>query len=175
MNYGGIGTVIGHEMGHAFDNQGSQYDGDGNLDDWWTDADRAAFVERAERLVAQYGRYSPAPQQRVDGRLTLSENIGDLTGLTIAYRAFEAATRDAPPPIVAGFTGEQRFFIAFATHWRALYRDALLTRILTSDGHPPQQYRANGPLANFEPFYQAFGVKDGDGMFLPKEERVEIW
>ena len=175
MNYGGIGTVIGHEMGHAFDNQGSQYDGDGNLDDWWTDADRAAFVERAERLVAQYGRYSPAPQQRVDGRLTLSENIGDLTGLTIAYRAFEAATRDAPPPIVAGFTGEQRFFIAFATHWRALYRDALLTRILTSDGHPPQQYRANGPLANFEPFYQAFAVKDGDGMFLPKEERVEIW
>ena len=175
MNYGGIGTVIGHEMGHAFDNQGSQYDGDGNLRDWWTDEDHARFVERTNRLVAQYGRYSPAPDQFVDGRLTLSENIGDLTGVTMAYRAFKAATHGARPPTVDGFTGDQRFFIAYATHWRALYRSALLTRILTSDGHPPQEYRANGPLANFGPFYEAFGVRAGDGMFLGRSERVSIW
>jgi len=175
MNYGGIGTVIGHEMGHAFDNQGSQYDGDGNLSDWWTEADHARFVERTERLVTQYAQYSPAPSQFVDGRLTLSENIGDLTGVTMAYRAFKTATRDAPLPTVAGFTGDQRFFISFATHWRALYRGALLTRILTSDGHPPQKYRANGPLENFGPFYEAFGVSEGDGMFLRQGDRVTIW
>jgi putative endopeptidase len=175
MNYGGIGTVIGHEMGHAFDNQGSQYDGDGNLDEWWTEEDHARFVERTERLDAQYSQYSPAPDQFVDGRLTLSENIGDLTGVTMAYRAFKTATRDAPPPTIDGFTGDQRFFISFATHWRALYRSALLTLILDSDGHPPQQYRANGPLTNFGPFYDAFGVNEGDGMFSVPEDRVAIW
>lgn len=174
MNYGGIGTVIGHEMGHAFDNQGSQYDGDGNLRDWWTDEDRANFQRRTSKLVAQYSRYSPAPGQRVDGQLTLSENIGDLTGVTMAYRAFEAQAHP-PQTSVAGFTSEQRFFISYATHWRALYRDALLTRILTSDGHAPQRYRANGPLRNFAPFYRAFGLGEGDGMFVPDEERVEIW
>lgn len=175
MNYGGIGTVIGHEMGHAFDNQGSQYDGDGNLRDWWTDEDRSSFAERTERLVEQYNRYSPAPGRFVDGRLTLSENIGDLTGLTMAYRAFKTATRNNPPPTVEGYSGEQRFFIAFATHWRALYRDELLLRILDTDGHPPQQYRANGPLANFDPFYDAFGLRETDRMFLPAGSRVSIW
>lgn len=175
LNYGGIGTVIAHEIGHAFDNQGSEYDGDGNLRDWWSESDRERFERRTERLVVQYGRYSPRPGQFVDGRLTLSENIGDLTGVTIAYRAFETETRSAERAVVDGFTPEQRFFISFASHWRAKYTDALLTRILASDGHAPQRYRANGPLRNFEPFYEAFEVSPGDGMFLPAGERVAIW
>lgn len=175
MNYGGIGTVIGHEIGHAFDNQGSEYDGDGNLNDWWTEGDHRRFVERTDRLVAQYNQYSPAPGKYVDGALTLSENIGDLTGVTMAYRAFQAATSETEVPAVAGFTGEQRFFISYAAHWRALYRDALLDRILASDGHPPQKYRANGPLVNFSPFYKAFNVTQGDGMYLPEDQRVSIW
>jgi predicted metalloendopeptidase len=173
MNFGGIGTVIGHEMGHAFDNQGSQYDGDGNLVEWWSEDDHERFLQRTDRLVEQYDRFSPAPGQFVDGELTLSENIGDLTGLTMGYRAFRSASS---PDVSAGeFTSEQRFFISYVSHWRALYSDALLSRILTGDGHAPQAYRANGPLLNFSPFYEAFSVMPGDGMFLQEEDRVSIW
>lgn len=175
MNYGGIGTVIGHEMAHGFDNQGSQYDGDGNLRRWWSAEDQRQFTERTEKLVAQYDLYSPRPDLFVDGRLTLSENIGDLTGVVMGYRAYQAVAKDSEAPVIDGFTDEQRFFISFATHWRAQYRDALLTRVLGNDGHPPQEYRANGPLVNFTPFYHAFGVSPGDGMYLPESERVELW
>jgi putative endopeptidase len=174
-NYAGIGSTIGHELGHGFDDRGSLYDGIGNLREWWTPNDRARFEERGHRLAAQYDVYEPLPGHKVSGALTESEDIGDLTGLTLAYRAFRRAHPMGQPAGSEDLAVDRRFFEAYCTHWRAKYRDQLLLRVLASNGHPPQQYRCNGPLSNFAPFDAAFDVKPGDGMFREPSERVAIW
>lgn len=174
-NYAGIGSTIGHELGHGFDDRGSLYDGIGNLREWWTPSDRARFEERAHRLAAQFDAYEPLPGHKVSGALTVSEDIGDLTGLTLAYRAFRRAHPMGHPASSEDLAVDRHFFEAFCTHWRAKYRDQLLLRILASDGHPPQQYRCNGPLSNFPPFQAAFDVKPGDAMYRVAQDMVAIW
>ncbi len=175
VNYGGIGAVIGHETGHAFDDQGRKTDGDGNLNDWWTAEDAEAFKGRAQALVDQFNAYEPLPGLRVNGQLTLGENIGDLTGLYIAFRAYKTSLGGKQAPVIDGLTGDQRFFMGFAQIWRSKSRDEAIRRQVLTDPHSPAQFRANGPLRNFGPFYEAFGVKPGDGMYLPAEERIQIW
>ncbi|MCB9950173.1 MAG: peptidase M13 [Planctomycetaceae bacterium] len=175
VNYGGIGAVIGHETGHAFDDQGRKTDGDGNLNDWWTDADATAFRERAQALVEQYNSFKPLPDLHVNGQLTLGENIGDLTGLYIAYKAYKASLNGKEAPVIDGLTGEQRFFMGYAQIWRSKYREEAIRKQVLTDPHSPAVFRGNGPLRNFGPFYEAFNVKPGDKMYLPPEERIQIW
>jgi len=175
VNYGAIGAVIGHEIGHAFDDQGRKTDGDGNLNDWWTDADAEAFKAKAEALVAQYNGFEALPELFVNGQLTLGENIGDLTGVSIGYLAYKMSLNGKEAPVIDGLTGDQRFFMGFAQIWRGKYRDEALRRLVLTNPHSPGMFRANGPLQNFTPFYETFGVKEGDGMYLPPEERVQIW
>jgi putative endopeptidase len=175
VNYGGIGTVIGHEIGHGFDDQGSKWDGAGNLANWWTSADRAEFDKRGTALVAQYDQFEPFPGFKVNGKFTLGENIGDLAGLTISYAAYRASLNGKEPPVIDGLTGDQRFFIGFAQVWRCKYRDEDLKHRLTVDPHSPAEYRANGTPRNVDGFYSAFGVKEGDKMYLPPKQRVKIW
>jgi predicted metalloendopeptidase len=175
VNYGGIGAVIGHEISHGFDDQGSRSDGDGNLRNWWTDADLREFGKRTDALVAQFGSYSPAEGVKLNGRFTLGENIGDLSGLAVAYRAYKIATRGKEVPVIDGFTGDQRFFLGWGQIWRREYRDADIRQRILTDPHSPSEFRTNGPLRNFDPFYAAFGVKQGDKMYLPPEQRVKIW
>ena len=184
VNYGGIGAVIGHEYSHGFDDSGSQYDAQGNLRDWWTEADRAEFDARGDRLVAQYDAYAPFPDANVQGRLTLGENIGDLSGLTMAYRAYRlsldadgdgSVSEDEEAPVIDGFTGDQRFFMGWAQVWRILHRDAYLRQLLQVDSHSPGEYRANGPLAHIPGFYEAFDVQPGDGLYLAPEDRIVLW
>jgi len=174
-NYAGIGSTIGHELGHGFDDRGSLYDGIGNLREWWTPNDRAQFEQRAHKLAAQFDAYEPLPGHKVSGALTESEDIGDLTGVTLAYRAFRRAHPMGHPASSEDLAVDRHFFEAFCTHWRAKYRDQLLLRILASDGHPPQQYRCNGPLSNFPPFQAAFDVKPGDAMYRSPQDMVAIW
>jgi predicted metalloendopeptidase len=169
-NLGALGAVIGHEMGHAFDDQGSHFDGDGNVREWWTRADRARFEERVRGLVEQYSRFEPLPGLRVNGALSLSENIGDLTGLSLAHATLLRLRAGSIRP-----EEERRFFSSFCVRWRANYREQLIRRIVSSDGHPPQQYRCNGPLQNFQPFYRAYRIGRGDGMYRPEAERISIW
>jgi endothelin-converting enzyme/putative endopeptidase len=175
VNYGGIGAVIGHETGHAFDDQGRKTDSDGNLHDWWTDEDAAAFKARAQALVEQYSAFKPLPDLNVNGHLTLGENIGDLTGLYIAYKAYQMSLAGKEAPVIDGLTGEQRFFMGYAQIWRSKYREEAVRRQVLTDPHSPPQFRANGPLRNFGPFYEAFGVKPGDGMYLAEGDRIQIW
>ncbi|HET8616540.1 MAG TPA: M13-type metalloendopeptidase [Actinomycetales bacterium] len=177
-NYGGIGAVIGHEIGHGFDDQGSKYDGDGNLDDWWTEEDRSAFDERTQALIAQYSALAPKdlPDGQVNGALTVGENIGDLGGVAIAYRAYVMSLGgdvDAAP-VLDDMTGAQRFFAGWAQCWRALVREAEAIRRLSVDPHSPPELRAN-VVRNLEEFYAAFDVNKGDGLWLEPEERVRIW
>ena len=174
-NYGGIGAVIGHEIGHGFDDQGSGFDGDGNLRDWWTDADRAGFKQRTAMLVKQYGAYTPLPGYSVNGELTLGENIGDNSGLAIAYKAYKLSLGGKPAPVINGLTGDQRFFMGWAQVWRVKMREQAQIVQVKTDPHSPGQYRANGTLMNQPAFYEAFGVKEGDKMYLPPKERVSIW
>ena len=177
VNYGGIGAVIGHEIGHGFDDQGSKYDGEGNMKDWWTEADRGEFDTRAEKLIAQYSEFEPAqlPGQRINGALTIGENIGDLGGLTIAHKAYQIALEGEEAPVIDDLTGDQRFFCGWAQVWRIKFRDQELTRRLATDPHSPGEFRCNGVPRNMPAFYKAFGVKAGDGMYLPEEDRVSIW
>ncbi|NHC43771.1 M13 family metallopeptidase [Motilibacter aurantiacus] len=177
VNYGAIGAVIGHEIGHGFDDQGSKYDGDGNLNDWWTDADRAAFEERTAKLIAQYDEFEPAqtPGHKVNGSLTVGENIGDLGGVTIAYKAYLLSLDGAEPPVLEGMTGHQRFFCSWAQAWRSKGRDAEVLRRLAIDPHSPGEFRCNGVVRNLEEFHAAFAVQPGDGLWLEPEERVRIW
>ena len=177
VNYGGIGAVIGHEIGHGFDDQGSKYDGEGNMKDWWTEADRSEFDTRAEKLIAQYSGFEPAqlPGQHINGALTIGENIGDLGGLTIAQKAYKIALDGKEPPVLDGLTGEQRLFYGWAQVWRIKFRDQELARRLAIDPHSPGEFRCNGIPPNMPAFYEAFGVKEGDGMYLPPEDRVSIW
>ena len=184
VNYGGIGAVIGHEFSHGFDDQGSQYDADGNLRDWWTETDRAEFEARADRLVAQYDAYAPFPDANVQGRLSLGENIGDLSGLTMAYRAYRLSldtdgdgvvSSSEEAPVIDGFTGDQRFFMGWAQVWRTLYRDEALRQQLQTGPHSPGEYRANGPLAHIPAFYDAFDVEPGDDLYLAPDDRIVLW
>jgi putative endopeptidase len=175
VNYGAIGAVIGHEIGHAFDDQGRRFDGDGNLRDWWSAYDATAFEESASTLVDQYNAFEALPDLNVNGQLTLGENIGDLTGVTIAYRAYLRSLGGAEPPVIDGFTGQQRFFLGFAQIWRVKSREEALRQLVVSNPHSPDSFRANGPLRNTPEFYEAFDVKEGDGMWLPPDERVKIW
>ena len=175
VNYGAIGGVIGHEIGHAFDDQGRKYDGDGNLNDWWTEADATAFAASAAKLVAQYEAYSPLEGLHVNGRLTLGENIGDLTGLVLGYRAYQRSLGGKEAPVIDGLTGDQRFFMGWAQVWRSKMSDELLRQIILADPHSPAEFRVVGPLRHVPEFYAAFDVQDGDGMYLPSAERVKIW
>ena len=175
VNYGGIGAVIGHEIGHGFDDQGSKWDAAGNLANWWTKADRAEFERRVAALAAQYDRFEPFPGFHVNGKFTLGENIGDLSGLTIAYAAYRASLAGREAPVIEGMTGDQRFFIGFAQVWRCKYRDDELRNRLLVDPHSPAEFRANGVPRNVDGFYSAFGVREGDKMYLPPKQRVKIW
>jgi putative endopeptidase len=175
VNYGAIGAVIGHEISHGFDDSGSQSDGDGNLRDWWTGQDRANFKAKADRLVAQYDGYSPLPGYHVNGRLTLGENIADNSGLAIAYKAYKLSLEGQTPPVLDGLTGEQRFYMGFGQVWRSKMRESQQIVQVKTDPHAPGQFRANGTLANQPGFYEAFGLKEGDRLYLKPEERVIIW
>ncbi|QEL16571.1 M13 family metallopeptidase [Limnoglobus roseus] len=177
VNYGGIGAVIGHEIGHGFDDQGAKYDGDGNLKDWWTADDKKEFQKRTRALVQQYNAFQPQqlPGQSVNGALTIGENIGDLGGLTIAHKAYTLSLKGTAAPSIDGWTGPQRFFFGWAQVWRAKYRDAALSRRLATDPHSPPEFRCNGVIRNLTEFYDAFGVKEGDKLWLPAADRVRIW
>ena len=175
VNYGAIGAVIGHEFSHGFDDQGRKSDGYGNLRDWWTERDQQEFKRRARGLVEQYAAYSPLEGMHLNGELTLGENIGDLAGLTMAYRAYRLSLNGEEPPEIDGFAGEQRFFLGYAQVWRGKYRDDELRRRLVIDPHSPAMYRANGVLSNMPEFYRAFDVKEGDDMYRPLADRVKIW
>ncbi|MGA9525471.1 MAG: M13 family metallopeptidase [Myxococcaceae bacterium] len=175
VNYGAIGGVIGHEISHGFDDQGSRSDGDGNLRNWWTDEDKKAFDARAAMLADQYGAFSPIEGMNVNGKLTLGENIGDLSGLTVAYRAWKLSLGGKKAPAIDGFTGAQRFFLGWAQVWRGLERDDYLRQMLLTDPHSPGEFRVNGVVRNMPEFYEAFGVKEGDGTWVPPATRVKIW
>jgi putative endopeptidase len=175
VNYGGIGSVIGHEISHGFDDSGRQFDGDGNLRDWWTAEDGAKFQQRATALVKQFAGYKVLDNRPLNGELTLGENIGDLSGMAVAFKAYQLSLAGQKPPVIDGFTGEQRFFLGWAQVWRRKYRDEELLKRLVTDPHSPSEFRANGPTSNIDAFYDAFGVKEGDRMFRPPHDRVKIW
>lgn len=175
VNYGGIGGVIGHEMGHGFDDQGAKSDALGILRTWWSDADIAAFKTRTDSLAAQYDGFEPLPGIKVNGRLTLGENIGDLGGLTVAHKAYELSLNGQPAPIIDGITGDQRFFYGWAQVWRTVYRDQALRNQILTDPHSPGMFRVNGVVRNIDAWYAAFDVKPGDALYLPPEQRVRIW
>jgi putative endopeptidase len=175
VNYGGIGAVIGHEIGHGFDDQGSKWDGTGNLVVWWTAEDRKEFDKRGAALAAQYDACEPFPGFKVNGRFTLGENIGDLAGLSIAYRAYRLSLGAQEAPVIDGFTGDQRFFIGWAQVWRRKHREADLKNRLITDPHSPAEYRVNGIVRNVPAFYEAFGVTERDKLYLAPERRVTIW
>lgn len=177
VNYGGIGAVIGHEIGHGFDDQGSQFDGAGTLRNWWTDEDRQAFEKLTAQLVAQFDDLSPyaAPGHNVNGRLTLGENIGDLAGLAIAYKAYLISLDGQEPEVLDGLTGHQRFFASWAAGWRQVIRSEEAIRRLATDPHSPNEFRTNAIAKNLDAFHDAFSVREQDGMWMPPEERVSIW
>ncbi len=175
VNYGGIGAIIGHEISHGFDDSGRQFDGNGNLRDWWTAEDAAKFRQRAGLLVAQFAGYKVLDNRPINGELTLGENIGDLSGLAVAFKAYKLSLAGRAAPEIDGFTGDQRFFLGWAQGWRRKYRDEELLKRLSTDPHSPSEFRTNGPTSNIDAFYEAFGVKPGDGMYLPPERRVKLW
>ncbi len=176
-NYGGIGAVIGHEIGHGFDDQGSKYDGDGNMVDWWIDSDREAFEKLAGQLIEQFDALSPAatPDIHVNGAFTVGENIGDLSGLEIAYKAYKLALKGASAPVIDGLTGDQRFFLSWAQAWRGKNRPEEIRRRIATDPHSPDEFRCNQIVRNLAPFYEAFEVTESDAMWLAPSERVRIW
>jgi putative endopeptidase len=175
VNYGGIGGVIGHEMGHGFDDQGAKSDAKGVLRNWWAAADVESFKKRTDALADQYSTFEPLPGIKVNGRLTLGENIGDVGGLTVAYKAYQLALGDQKPAVLDGYTGDQRFFLGWAQVWRNISRDQALRNQVLTDPHSPAQYRVNGVVRNVDAWYNAFGVKEGDALFLSPEKRVKIW
>lgn len=177
VNYGGIGAVIGHEIGHGFDDQGSKYDGDGALNNWWSDSDREAFELRSHALIEQYNLLRPeeSPEITVNGALTVGENIGDLGGLTIAYKAYQISLAGEASPVIDGLTGEQRLFFGWAQVWRAKVRPEEGRRRIATDPHSPAEFRCNTIVSNFTPFYEAFDVKPSDKLWLDEASRVQIW
>jgi putative endopeptidase len=177
VNYGGIGAVIGHEMGHGFDDQGAKSDGEGNLRDWWTPQDKAAFEALTGKLVGQFNAFCPFDEGKtcINGQLTLGENIGDLGGLSLAYRAYKLSLNGKEAPVIDGFTGDQRFFLGWAQVWRGKVREQQARQFLVTDPHSPPEYRVNGIVRNFDEWYRAFDVQPGDKLYLPPENRVRIW
>ncbi|HXT04375.1 MAG TPA: M13-type metalloendopeptidase, partial [Casimicrobiaceae bacterium] len=175
VNYGAIGAVIGHEIGHGFDDQGSKSDGMGNLRNWWTPADAAAFKQRTQALGAEYAAISPIDTLHINPGLTMGENIGDNSGLMQAYRAYHISLHGKPAPVIDGFTGDQRFFMGYAQIWRTKFRDAALRNQLLTNPHSPGMARAFVPLTNNDAFMNAFDVKPGDKMWRAPKDRVKIW
>ncbi len=175
VNYGAIGAVIGHEIGHGFDDQGSTFDGDGVLRNWWTDEDRAEFENRTSRLVAQYSAYQPFDDLNVNGEFTLGENIGDLGGISIGLLAYQMSLDGEEAPVIDGYTGTQRVLLGWAQVWRNKYRDEALRQQIMTNPHAPSMYRANGSVRNMPEWYEAFGVTEEHDLWLPPEERVKIW
>jgi len=175
VNYGGIGSVIGHEMTHGFDDEGRQYDGRGNLADWWTPESAKRFTERANGIVRQFGAYVAVDKLHVNGELTEGENIADLGGLKLSYTAFERTIAGKPRVIVDGFTPEQRFFLSFASIWRTNQRPEAMRLQVNTDPHSPASFRVNGPLSNLDEFASAFGVPEGAPMRRAAADRVAIW
>jgi putative endopeptidase len=175
VNYGAIGAVIGHEIGHGFDDQGSKYDGDGMYRSWWTDEDRQAFEVRVRALGDQFDAYEGLPGLHVNGKLTMGENIGDLSGIAIALKAYRISLGGKPAPVKDGFTGDQRFFLGYAQVWRAKYRDQQMRALVLSNPHSPPHFRVVGPTRNTDAWYDAFDVRPGDAYYLPPDRRVHIW
>ena len=175
VNYGAIGAVIGHELSHGFDDKGSKYDGNGNLRKWWTELDREEFERRAKGLVAQYDAFEPVDGNFVNGNLTLGENIGDLGGLSVAYKAYRLSLNGKEAPVIDGLTGDQRFFLGWSQIWRRLYREPELLKRLVTDPHSPSEYRVNGIVRNMDAWYKAFDIKPTDALYLKPEDRVRIW
>jgi putative endopeptidase len=175
VNYGGIVAVIGHEMSHGFDDRGSQYDADGNLRDWFTAEDHEKFKAKTRALVAQYSAYEPVPEFHVNGELTLGENIGDNSGLAIAYKAYRLSLAGKTPPVIDGLTGEQRLYLGWVQVWRGKDREADAIQRIKTDPHSPAAVRGTAPVVNQEGFYAAFGVKEGDKMYVPPDQRINIW
>lgn len=175
FNYGVMGAIIGHELTHGFDDQGSQFDADGNMKMWWTEADYKNFTDKTKLIIEQFDAYKAIDTLRVNGELTQGENIADLGGLTMAYYAYKKSLNGKKSPVMAGFTGEQRFFIAWAQGWKTLMRDEYLKQMIATNPHSPGNFRAVAPLTNMTEFYEAFGVKEGDGMYRPADKRVNIW
>jgi putative endopeptidase len=174
-NYGTMGAIIGHELSHGFDDQGSQFDADGNMKNWWSEQDLKNFVSKKQGIVDQFNSYVAIDSMRVNGEMTQGENIADLGGLTMAYYAYKKSLKGKVSPVIGGFTGEQRFFIAWCQGWQGVTRDEELKRLVTVDFHSPGYFRAWAPLTNLKEFYDAFGVKQGDKMYTSPEKRVEIW
>lgn len=176
VNFGGIGAVIGHELSHGFDDSGSQYDGDGNLNNWWTPEDKEKFDAAADALVAQFEGYEPVPGVFVNGRFTLGENIGDLGGSSVAFDALKMYLADkGSPSLIDGFTPEQRFFMSWATIWRTKTTDEFVVNQVKTDPHSPAQYRAFAPIINLDAFHEAFNTKEGDKLYVPQADRIKIW
>jgi len=175
INYGAIGGVIGHELTHGFDDQGRQIDAAGALRDWWTKADAENFALRARRLGAQYSAFEPLPGVHVNGDLTMGENIADLGGLALALDAYRVSLQGRPAPVLDGLTGDQRVFIGWAQAWRGKVTDDYVRKQVVSDPHSPRRFRVLGPTRNIDAWYEAFGVKPGDAMYLPPDQRVRIW
>ena len=175
VNYGAIGAVIGHEIGHGFDDSGSTFDGDGVLRNWWTDEDRAEFEKRTSKLVAQYSEFAPFDDLNVNGEFTLGENIGDLGGISIGLLAYKMSLNGEEAPVIDGLTGVQRVFLGYGQVWRNKYRDEALRLQIGTDPHSPAMYRANGAVRNVPEFYEAFDVSEDDALYLAPEDRVKIW
>jgi len=176
VNYGAIGAVIGHEIGHGFDDQGRRFDPQGRVRDWWSATSGQRFMERAARLGAQYSSYRPLPDLAVNGQLTMGENIGDLGGLEMAYAAYRRhVAQHGEPPVIDGLTGDQRFFLSWAQVWRSLDREGLARQRILTDPHSPEEFRVNGAVRNIDAWYRAFNVQPGDRLYLPPEQRVHIW
>ena len=175
INYGAIGGVIGHEITHGFDDDGRKFSGDGKLENWWTAEDLARFTAETEKLGAQYSAMEPLPGMKIDGELTMGENIADLGGLLMALDAYHASLDGKPAPIIDGLTGEQRVFLGWAQVWRGKYRDDALRQLLVADPHSPNMARVNGPVRNIDAWYEAFNVQPGDELYLAPEDRVRIW
>jgi len=175
VNFGAIGAVIGHEMGHGFDDQGRKFGPDGALRDWWTPEDARVFTARTARLIRQFSSFEALPGLKVNGANTVGENIGDLGGLNVAHEAYHISLKGQPAPVIDGLTGDQRFFLAYAQVWRQKYRDGALRELVMSDEHSPSQFRVNGPLPNIDDWYAAFNVQPGDKLFITPADRVRIW
>jgi predicted metalloendopeptidase len=175
VNYGAIGAVIGHEIGHGFDDQGRKFGPDGSLKDWWTQKDTQVFTGRVSKLINQYSEFEALPGLKVNGANTIGENIGDLGGLNMAYRAYQLYLQGKPAPVIDGLSGDQRFFLSWAQVWRAKYRDGALRELVMSDVHSPSYFRVNGPLPNIDAWYAAFNVQPGDKLYIKPADRVSIW
>jgi putative endopeptidase len=175
VNYGAIGAVIGHEIGHGFDDQGRKFGPDGAMRDWWTAQDAQVFTERTARLIKEFSAFEALPGLNVNGANTIGENIGDLGGLNMAHEAYLISLRGRPAPVIGGLTGDQRFFLAYAQVWREKYRDGALRELVMSDVHSPSRFRVNGPLPNVDAWYAAFNVQPGDRLYIAPKERVRIW